>query len=49
VLALPLWADVILSQLASLDAVQLQPASVSRLAVRRPPPNPIESLERLQM
>jgi hypothetical protein len=47
-LAVPVWADVMVSQLASLDAVQLQPVSVSRFAVRLPPPKPIEPLERVQ-
>jgi hypothetical protein len=45
-LALPLCADVIVSQLASLVAVQLQPVNASRLTVKPPPANPIESLER---
>ena len=47
-LAVPVGADVMVSQLASLDAVQLQPVSVSRFAVRLPPPNPMASPERLQ-
>ena len=37
---------MIVSQLASLDAVQLQPVNTSRLTVNPPPAKPTESLER---
>jgi hypothetical protein len=47
-LAVPLCPVVIRNQAASLDAVQLQPVSVCRLAWREPPPKPTDKLETFQ-
>jgi hypothetical protein len=44
---LPLCPDDTTIQLDALVAVQLQPLSVSTSTDKRPPPDPIESLERL--
>jgi len=46
-LKLPVAADVIVNQLASLDAVHVHPVSVSRFAVSWPPENPIDSAGRV--
>jgi hypothetical protein len=48
-LAAPLCPEVIRSHAASLDAVQLQPVSVWRLAWRAPPPKPTDRLEAFQL
>ena len=48
-LAVPLCPEVIRSQAASLDAVQLQPVSVWRLAWSGPPPKPADRPETFQL
>ncbi len=48
-LAVPLCPAVIRSHAASLDAVQLQPVSVWRLAWRGPPPKPAVRPETFQL